>query len=260
MVMVVGGWICFLGTAFVIVGLLALVSRLHAIWFSRRLAAAPRWACSPDARGRLPRYVMVTGVTAPGPRGPARSPGFDLDCVWYSSEVVRVGPDGDESRSVFRDRSDGLIGVADQTGRAVVDVGRLAASTSIGGELVTRCSDNTSTLPIPYRAGYGIERLQRAGRVPAGRRGILGYDLKLQEACLEPDRPITVLGRPRRLRDGSLLLQARGLAVSPETPDRWLALTREDAAAGGPLSRMIPIGLGIFAVGAAVVAVGVSLS
>ena len=96
--------------------------------------------------------------------------------------------------------------------------------------------------------------------MPAGRRGILGYDLKLQEACLEPDRPITVLGRPRRLRDGSLLLQARGLAVSPETPDRWLALTREDAAAGGPLSRMIPIGLGIFAVGAAVVAVGVSLS
>ena len=267
--MIVAGWlVVLLGTSLVLVSLLAMVMRAGERRLVRRLTAAARWSCSAgQAAGRLPRYVLVSGRTAPGPAGLQRSPAYDAVCVWFRTDVLREDPEGGfssqdvaaDSKALVRRTAPGLIGVADHTGRALVDLRRVP--NRLGDDLVTRRTEYT-TLSRRYPAGDGsaLHRLERAGLLPARAHGLIfGRSLEVREEFIAPDQPITVLGRPRRQRDGSLLL-TRSLAISSDDPDRWVSRAHEDVASSGTLVRFLPIGLAVSVLGAAFLTVGVLLS
>ena len=149
--------------------------------------------------------------------------------------------------------------MADHTGRALVDIRRVRHH--LGDDLVTRRTERT-TLSRRQPAGDGsaLQRLDRAGLLPACAHGLIfGRPLDVREEFIAPDQRITLLGRPPRHRDGSLLL-ARSLAVSSDDPDLWISRAHEDVASSGTLVRILPIGLAVGVLGAALVTVGTLLS
>lgn len=78
-----------LGTGLVIVAVVVLAIRWHSLLLIRRLPAAPRLTCAElSSAGRLPRRVLVSGRTVPGPAGPSSRP-----AIWSpASGIASLSP------------------------------------------------------------------------------------------------------------------------------------------------------------------------
>ena len=205
---------------------------------------------------------MVSGRTAPGPAGLLRSPACDSVRVWFRTDALRAALEGSgsihevaaDSRALFRHTAHGLIGVADNTGRAFVD---LSHAQHLGDDLVTRRNESTAlSRHHPPGDTSALQRLDRAGLLPAR---AYGHPLELREESIGPDQRITALGRPRRQSDGSLLL-ARGLAISGDDPDQWISRAHRDVAGSGSLVGILPTGVAVSVLGAALIAMGTKLT
>jgi hypothetical protein len=102
-----GGWLAGLGSAF------ALGASSHSRLFA---------ALSPtgSARGEG-RDVAISGVITAGPAGALRAPLSGAECVWWSTHVRLMGPDGKLSGSVDRQQVTPFVLDGDTSGPVVID-------------------------------------------------------------------------------------------------------------------------------------------
>ena len=261
---VVGAWIVLLGIGFVVVSLVFLAFQMGDRLLLRRLRAAPRLECAALGPGdRLTRSVLLTGTTSPGPAGLLRSIAYDIPSVWYRTDVIRVDDvttPSDESRSqsktLFKRSAGDPIGVTDPTGTVLVDVKLILAPLEASG--VVRRRGEEAALSRKHRAneaGPGMAHLEEAGLLPASSYGaILTHRADLREEVIEPGQRVSVLGRPRRDRSGAVRLVRPG-AMSTQGPDVWIEGLQVRMADNAVMLKLLPIGLGVVFVGAALIAV-----
>lgn len=264
---VAGLLVVLLGTGSLIVSVVILIGRLHDRLLLRRLRAAPRLTCQALlVAGRLPRSVVVTGETAPGPNGVLRSPAFDVPCVWFDTDVAPVeggvGSAPVENHPVLRRSARGPIGVTDDTGTVQLDL-KLLLKNRKTSPIVQNLSEDAS-LSHAHRAvsGSGMERLERVGLLPGSAYGlVMRRHLTLREQLVEAGRPLTVLARPRRapavlhLVNRGVLLRPRG-AISPLGPDAWIdSLQGEISASAADLRFFFPIGVGTSVLGVVLIVI-----
>jgi hypothetical protein len=252
-VTVVGVWIVLLGIGFVVVSLVFLAFQLSDRLLLRRLRTAPRLECGAVGQGgRLTRSVLLTGTTSPGPAGLLRSVAYDIPSVWFRTDVIRVDDDSappdeirSQSRTLFKRSAGDPIGVTDPTGTVLVDVKLILAP--LGASGVVRRHGEEAALSRTHRAneaGPGMARLEGAGLLPASSYGvILTKRADLREEVIEPGQRVSVLGRPR--------------AMSAQGPDAWIEGLQVRMANNAVMLKLLPIGLGVAVVGAALIAVGV---
>jgi hypothetical protein len=263
-VLVAGVWVVLLGTGLLIVALVVLAIRWHSLLLIRRLRGAARLTCGElAAAGQLPRQVLVSGVTAPGPGGTLTSPGFGVPCLWYRFAVTEPaqGETGtgdrfsDRSASIARGSGGGPVAVADGTGSVLFDVD-LAISHVSGQPIVAELLDE-GALGRGHHAAAGspLGNLERAGLLPGRAYGpVLRKALLLQEQFIPAGRPVTVLGRPRR-EGGRVVIGGRGVLSAAE-PAAWAATLADDTRSSAALLRFFPIGAVVCSVGVALILAG----
>ena len=261
--LVAGIWVVLLGTGMTIVAVVALAMRWHGLLLIRRLRAAPRMTCSELAAAvGLPRRVLVSGTTAPGPAGTVTSPGHRIACLWYRfavNEVVEGGVSGDPfgsaATTLVRRTHGDLIAVDDGTGSVLLDVD-IALNHVSGTGIVARLLDDAElSQTVRADAGSPIANLETAGLLPRRAYGlVLRKPVQLREELITADQPVTVLGRPRR-KDGRVVLR-RGV-LSAADPLGWLAVLDADTRSSAALLRFLPIGVVVCAVGVALILIGV---
>jgi hypothetical protein len=249
------------------VSLIALVFRLHSRLLLRRLRAAPRLDCGAlrTAGRRLPRSVLLTGMTAPGPAGLLRSAAYDLPCVWFRTDVVRMDEDAapaDELRSsqsggmLMQGSAGGPIGLTDHTGTVLLDL-KLVLSGGAKAAVVRRRGEEAK-LSLAHRAdgGSGMARLEQAGLLPGSAYGkVSRRGVDLREEFIEPGRTVTVLARPRTASGGAIILGRPG-AMSTDEPDAWIENLEARTASDAVMLKMFAIGLAVGAVGIALILAG----
>jgi hypothetical protein len=262
-VVVVGTWIALLGTGFFIVALIFAAFRVQNRILLRRLRTAPRLDCGALLKsGRLPRSVLVTGTTAPGPAGLLRSAAYDTASVWFQTDVIRVYDDStppDELRSqsteLLKRSAGGPIGIADSTGTVLLDLKLILTR----GRVIVRRRREEAALSRTHRAdeaGRGMARLEETGLLPASAYGpILARRSDLREDVIEPGQRITVLARPGRDRSDVVLLGLPG-AVSTSVPEAWIENLQAVVAADAMMLKLFPVGLALVTAGVMVIAVG----
>jgi hypothetical protein len=263
--LVAGIWVALLGTGLIIVASVVLAIRWQSLLLIRRLRGAPRLTCADlTAVGRLPRRVLVSGMTAPGPAGTLTSPGFRVPCLWYRFAVRQDIPGESASGDPFRDASASLargnkggpVAVADGTGSVLLDLD-LAINHVSGRGIIAELLDEAA-LSRSHRAEASspLDNLDRAGLLPGRAHGlVLRKSLTLQEQFIPADRPVTVLGRPRR-RGGQVIVGRRGV-LSAADPETWVATLAADTRSSAALLRFFPIGAVVGAVGVVLIVIGV---
>jgi len=259
-VIVAGALLIFFGICFVVASMIFLVLR----WGDLRLLSRMRRASRPSlgelaTAAPLPRWVLVTGRSAPPPEGVLASPAFGNACVWYRTVVVEPG---DEPPTVHVALNAGgpAISVADGTGSVQVDLGLVLKVSSHD-----RCDRSRDEHVILRRGGKppdgsGLAALERAGLLPSTVYPRLwpSRRIALQEDTIAPGVELSVVARPRRSHSGAVVLQGRG-AVSATTPRDWTArLKRDVVTAFWSTWGSLALGLTLVAGGGALIVTGVS--
>ena len=261
--LVAGIWVVLLGTSLIIVAVVALAMRWHSLLLIRRLHSTPRMTCSElSAAARLPRRVLVSGTTAPGPAGSLISPGNRIPCVWYRfavnelvEGVVPGDPFGSAATTLVRRQHDGLIAVDDGTGSVLLDVDIAVNHVSGKGIIAPLVDDAALSRRDRVDAGSPIANLEAAGLLPRRAYGqVWRKPVQLREELITAASPVTVLGRPRR-KDGRVVL-GRGV-LSAADPLSWVAVLDADTRSSSALVRFFPVGVVVCAVGVVLVLIGV---
>jgi hypothetical protein len=247
------------GSAVTNLGLLALA--LGAIFFliarhrdalARALSTTAVLGCAElTAAADPPRSVIVVGRTGPGPTGPLRAPITGQDCVWYRVVLWSGGPgSSDRSRSVYR--SSEPFTVTDSTGAVPVAAGladRYLFEDDLYRELPVALVDIDVLDAGPHPDAR--DRLKRYGFHVSGHRKDV---CEIFEYRIAADRPIAVLGRPRRDGSGAVLATSRGICgVAGQSLDKLRDSARYHAKDSREASRYFAIG------GAALLAAGLLL-
>jgi hypothetical protein len=242
-----------------------LAIRWQSLLLIRRLRDATRLTCAElTSADRLPRRVLVSGMTAPGPAGALTTPGFRVPCLWYRFAVTELIPGetaavdvfGHASTALARHTEGGPVTVADRTGSVLLDV-ELAINHVSGKGIIAELLDE-GALSRAHQADVGspLGNLERAGLLPGRAHGlVLRKSLLLQEQFIPADRPVTVLGRLRR-RGGQVIVGHRGV-LSGADPETWVATLAADIRSSAILLRFFPIGAVVGAVGVVLILIGV---
>jgi hypothetical protein len=264
-VLVTGIWVVLLGTGLIIVALVVLAIRWQSLLLIRRLRGASRLTCAElTSTGRLPRRVLVSGVTAPGPAGILTSPAFRVSCLWYRFAVTELvagesapgGPFNRAANSLARRTEGGPVAVTDATGSVLLDVDLAIDHVSGKGIIAELLDEGALSRAHPGDAGSPLGNLERAGLLPGRARGLmLRKDLRLQEQFIVAGQRVTVLGRPRR-QGGRVIIGRRGV-LSAADPETWVATLAADTRSSAALLRFFPVGVVVGAVGVALIVAGV---
>jgi hypothetical protein len=236
-VTVLGVFLLLLAAGFVGVGVRLLLRRTGDRRLLRRLTSAARPELG-RLSGSLPRSVLVTGLTAPGPEGVLVAPAYRTDCVWYRTEVISDA--GDTPRLHLRREGGGdFLVLMDGTGSVRIPAG----STEPMGLLSESLTLTKGQKPAP---GTGLARLDQAGLVPADTYPWLGLrTLDVRETTVGIGVPVSVLGRPRTTSGGVVIGRA---AVSSQTPEDWIRRLEQGIAGAGQSAVALPlIGLALAA-------------
>ncbi len=220
----------------------------------RRLRVAKNLTCAELVAGPLPREVLLTGRTAPGPSGVLRSPAYDTVCVWYETEVRSGTREDQPVPHMYRSEPTDAIRVADRTGSVLVDLALLRQVGTM--ELLNQV--RTEATPISRSdaasSGSGIARLDDAGLLPASSRPRRGRRyLELHEATIAVELELSVLGRPRRRSRAETVTLGRRGQAHPGTPQAWIAELEADRVTSAWILLIFPL------IGGALAAVGIGL-
>lgn len=202
--------------------------------------------------GVLPRWALITGQVIPAPEGVLASPAFGDECVWYLTEVRRDGDDAETGPLITSLSAGGpRIHISDSTGSVQVSVRsvRTATPRPLIRARATNGSKVRGRAALP--AESALDRLEQAGLLPRNAFPCFGgRTLFIHEATLAPGVELSVLGRPKRLRSGTVLL--RRALVNGSSPQNWGSRVEEEATFALRIAPwMMALGFVVFAIGAA---------
>lgn len=252
MVSDVGSAVTNLGLLALALGATFFLIARHRVALARALSTTAVLGCAElTAAAGLRRSVIVVGRTGPGSTGPLQAPITGQDCVWYRVVWWSGGPGAsDRRRSVYR--SSEPFTVTDSTG-AVQVAARLADrylfEDDIYRELPVALVEIDVLDAAPHADAW--DQLKRYGfHVSGHRRDVC----EVFEYRIPTDRPITVLGRPRRDGSGVVVTAGWGICgVAGHSLDKLRAGARYHAKDSREAGRYFAIG------GAALVAAGLLL-